>query len=167
MKSKRDSERELREFAAEETFHRREWLVQRIGWIALATLLIAACAGLLGNGPLAHDEIAIEQGVFKFDRLARRDGPTEWIVRAHGSSDAADFKLVLSSSLLQRIKIQSITPAPQEQLATAKGVLFMFHSLAPEARIVFHLEPQFVGWTKGEFQLNDSRPAPMKFFVYP
>jgi len=168
MKRQRNKRREPVDFAAEETFHRREWLAQRIGWVVLAGLLIAACAGYLGNGPLTHRIVATENGVLKIDRFAHRDGPTQWIIQTTSNSAArSDLALQVSSSLLERIKIESITPAPQDQAATANGVLFTFHSLDPQTQIVFHIEPQYVGWAEGELQLNDSPPATIKQFVYP
>jgi hypothetical protein len=97
-----------------------------------------------------------------------RDGPTQWIIRTDSSAAARpNIELRVSSSLLQRIKIESITPVPQEQTAIPSGVLFKFHALAPEAQIVFHIEPQSAGWAEGELQLNDSPPATIKQFVYP
>jgi hypothetical protein len=168
MKNKRDKRRELKEYSAEETFHRREWIVQRVGWVALAALLVAACAGLLGNGPLAHRTLATQHGVFKFDRFTHRNGPTQWVVEAESdSATRLGTTLEVSASLLRRIKIDAITPAPRVQVAMADGVLFKFDAARPQVQIVFHIQPQYVGWMEGEIQLNDSPPATIKQFVYP
>ena len=32
---------------------RREWKIQRVGWLLMALMLVAALAGLLGPGPLS------------------------------------------------------------------------------------------------------------------
>jgi hypothetical protein len=165
MKSNSDRERGLKEFEAEEIFHRREWLAQRIGWAVLAVLLLAACAGLLGNGPLSHRTIATQNGELQIDRFAHRDGPTIWVIEPNAA--ASEFKLRVSSGLLQRTKIESVTPAPLDQAATASSVLFTFRALAPKSKIVFHIEPQYVGWNGGEFQLGDAPPVTVQQFVYP
>lgn len=34
-------------------FQRREWVVQRVGWVVMAVLLVAALLGLFGPGPLS------------------------------------------------------------------------------------------------------------------
>ena len=51
--------RERREAAdlaiREDMRHQRlEWAVERVGWAAVALVLVAALAGLLGHGPLSR-----------------------------------------------------------------------------------------------------------------
>jgi hypothetical protein len=169
MKTKRDTSRELAEYQAEETFHRREWHAQRIGWACLALLLMAGGVGLFGNGALAHRTISTHEGELQIDRFARRDAPTLWVIKlgADAVPEGIDFKLRISSALLQRVKIEAITPAPRDQAATANAILFTFHYLAPNAQIVFHVEPQHVGWVQGDVQLGDSTPVKVRQFVYP
>jgi hypothetical protein len=166
--ARRDNRRELEEYQAEETFHKHEWLVQRVGWVGLAVVLAGACAGLLGNGPLSHHVIAVGEGILKIDRFARRDAPTVWVIEpAANLLRPVDFKLEISASLLDRVKIEAITPAPRDQAATSDAVSFTFNALAPRSKIVFHVEPQNVGWIAGDFQLGDSQPVKVRQFVYP
>ena len=168
METKRDKRRELEEYAAEETFHRREWLVQRVGWSVLAAVLIAACAGLLGNGPLAHRSLISENGELTIDRFARRDGPTTWVIKPSAVGvRGSTFTLRVTSSMLQRVKIEAITPAPRAQAMTSNGVLFTFQAIAANTQVLFQVEPQAAGWLRGEFQLGDSNPVAVEQFVYP
>ncbi len=168
MQASRTKRRELDEFRAEETFHRREWMVQRMGWLVLALLLIAACAGLLGNGPLAHQRIATRTGLLLLDRFARRDGPTQWRVEPNAdANERAALKVRISSQLLEHFEIVAITPNPVDQAISANSVVFTFHVVAPGSHIVFHVEPQHVGWNAGQFQIGDSAPVLVRQFVYP
>jgi hypothetical protein len=168
MENKRDKRRELEEYAAEETFHRREWLVQRVGWAALAVILIAACAGLLGNGPLAYRTLISENGELTIDRFARRDGPTTWAIKPNAVAvRGSTFRVRVTSSMLQRVKIEAITPAPEAQVMTSNGVLFTFQAIAANTQVLFQVEPQSAGWMRGDFQLGDSIPVTVEQFVYP
>lgn len=168
MQASRDKRRELDEFRAEEIFHLREWMVQRMGWFVLALLLIAACAGLLGNGPLAHQSIATPKGSLLLDRFARRDGPTQWRVEPSAdSNEAGALEVRISSRLLEHFEIVAITPSPKEQAIAGESVVFTFHALAPGTHIVFHVEPQHMGWNAGQFQIGDSAPISVRQFVYP
>ena len=168
MKTKREKQRELEQYQVEETFHRHEWVVQRIGWAALAVLLTAACAGLLGNGPLAHHTVVTADGALTVDRFARRDSPTIWVIEpAAGHTTASNFTLRISSAVLQHVKIEAITPAAQDQALAANGVQFTFHTLAPNAQVIFHVEPLDIGWIEGEFQFGNSSAVTIRQLVYP
>lgn len=168
MKTKRDAQRELKEYEAEETFHRREWLAQRVGWTILTLLLLAACAGLLGNGPLARRSISTTDGTLSIDRFARRDANTEWTIapRAAGITSNA-LEVRISSRFLKRFRLAGITPEPRSQTAFTDSVVFSFAALAPRVQITFHVEPLRVGMSEGEFQIDRSPPVKVKQFVYP
>jgi hypothetical protein len=168
MKTKRDVQRELKEYEAEEIFHRREWVMQRIGWAILALLLLAACVGLLGNGPLARRHIAMAAGVLNVDRFVRRDANTEWKIATRLAASATDkLEVRISSRFLERFRLAGITPEPRSQTASVDSVVFSFAALAPREQIVFHVEPQRVGISEGEFQIGGSQPVTVKQFVYP
>ena len=42
------------EISQDLTFQRRSWIVQRVGWVMLALLILAALGGLFGPGPLSR-----------------------------------------------------------------------------------------------------------------
>ena len=43
-------------------FQRLEWRIQRVGWVLWAAIVIAACAGLMGRGPLSATEASAPDG---------------------------------------------------------------------------------------------------------
>jgi hypothetical protein len=167
-KMKRDVQRDLKEYEAEEIFHRREWVMQRIGWAILALLLLAACAGLLGNGPLARRHIAMAVGILSVDRFVRRDANTEWKFAPRLAASPTDkLEVRISSRFLERFRLAGITPEPRSQTAHADCVVFSFAALTPRVQIVFHVEPLRVGISEGKFQIGGSQPIVVKQFVYP
>lgn len=167
-KTQRDVRRELKEYQAEEIFHRHEWFAQRVGWAALALLLIAACLGLLGNGPLSHRRIAMKEGTLILDRFVRRDANTQWTIELSPAQTATrTLEVRVSSQFLQRFRLAGITPEPRSQAAAGDYVVFSFASSAPRAQITFHVEPLQIGTSEGEFQIGVSEPSVVQQFVYP
>ena len=65
-------------------FQEREWTVQRIGWIAMGLVVLAAFIGLLGNsGPLATEKMRASDGTLevKVNRIEQHHGPGELTVK--------------------------------------------------------------------------------------
>lgn len=167
MKTQRAA-KELAEFRAGETYHRREWFVQRVGWVLLFLLIMSACLGLLGHGPLAQRTLTTSSGVLEMDRFARREATTEWKIRPAGHFGAdREFVIRISSAFLQRYEISAVDPEPVTTSLADRNVVLKFIVADPNGSIVFHVEPQHAGMNAGEVQLGDSEPLEVKQFVYP
>jgi hypothetical protein len=168
MAENNDKARELEEFRAEEVFHRREWFVQRTGWTLLGVLILAACAGLFGNGPLAHQQLPIEGNVLDIDRFARREAASEWVFRPQMSTDRHDeFAVRISSQFLEHYRIVTIIPEPRQQVIDKDDVLFRFAADRSGSVITFNVEPLHMGWSTGEFRIGHSSPVRVRQLVYP
>lgn len=78
--SRDDGSTQALDSPANERIRRWEWLSERIGWLAMITILAAACLGLLGKGPVSKRSLATDDGVVRvaFDAVARRDAPTKF-----------------------------------------------------------------------------------------
>ena len=61
----------------------REWWAERIGWVAISIILIAALLGAFGPGPLSHREAASDDGRLRVDyyRVQRYAAPAELRIR--------------------------------------------------------------------------------------
>lgn len=53
-----------------------EWRVQRVGWVVLAGIVVAALAGVFGAGPLSWTSASADDAslVVKYSRFAREGG---------------------------------------------------------------------------------------------
>src|SRR5687768_9509454 len=51
-------------------YQRREWQVQRIGWVVMLLILLTAMTGLLGRGPLSHGTVSNDELELKYERIA-------------------------------------------------------------------------------------------------
>jgi hypothetical protein len=166
MATKKQKKQELEEYQAEETFHRREWRVQRIGWALLGGLIIAALLGLLGNGPLSRQTLVLGDSTVEIDRFMRREARSEWIIRTPRSPAESNYQVRLSADLLRHIRIASIVPEPREQKLETDAIVFTFDAAGLGPEIVFHIEAFEFGATRGEIQIGNAA-MPVKLWIYP
>ena len=58
---------------------RREWRIERVGWVLMAGLLLAGLLGLLGDGPLSRATAGSAGALsVEYDRLQRAAAPYEY-----------------------------------------------------------------------------------------
>jgi hypothetical protein len=168
MSNKADKARELAEFQAEEAFHRREWLVQRIAWGLLILVIAAGLAGSFGSGPLSKRAMATASGTIEIDRFARRHASGEWRIQPiQSAAEGSQLALRISSSFLERYEIAAIVPEPASMTIDGSDVVFVFDAADARGTVAFHVEPENVGLGEGSFVLNDSEPLLIQQFVYP
>jgi hypothetical protein len=96
-------------------FQRREWRAQRIGWVVMALIALAALLGLTGNGVLARatagsptDPLRLEYS--RFDRL---QSPSTLEVEIAGDSvEGQQIELLIDRGYVQGVLIEKIVPEP-------------------------------------------------------
>lgn len=167
MAQRKNAARELAEFQHEERFHRREWTVQRAGWLLLALLIVSGLLGLLGHGPLAHRQLAIGEAVLEMDRFARRNAAQEWKIQPAANADASQLIVRIETALLAAYEISRIVPEPASQRIEGRNVVMLFDGADAQGDIVFHVEAQQFGSSAGEIQVGTAPPAHVSQFVYP
>jgi hypothetical protein len=167
MESESQRARSAAEFCGEQTFHRREWFVQRIAWALLVAVVVAAVTGVFGDGPLANARVAIGDGQVHYERFVRKRAGTEWRIKPARDTALGIFRVGIDASLLDHYEVISIVPEPQAtHLAFGKAVYEFDLGSAP-ADVVFHLEPERVGRALGEMRLGNSSSTVIKQFVLP
>lgn len=105
---------DLRRLVGEDpVFQRRVWIMQRIGWAAMAGLVLLGLAGGLGDGPLSAAEAASPDGALRIrhDTVARQDSATHWRVTIPLGSRS----LTIASDALAWLAVPNILPAPARQ----------------------------------------------------
>jgi hypothetical protein len=167
MENQTQRARSAAEFCGEQTFHRREWFVQRIAWAVLAAVVIVAIAGVFGGGPLASARVAISGGEVRYERFVRKRAGTEWHIKPARNTASGLFDVGIDASLLDHYEVISIVPEPRTtQLALGKAV-YEFDLASAPADVVFHLEPERIGRALGEMRLGNSSSTVIKQFVLP
>src|SRR5688572_4056504 len=142
-------------------FHRRLWMVQRIGW-ALALIVIAlALGGLFGGGPLSSVRAGDPSLTVEYDRFIRRDSPTEIRIDAQPSADD-EVRIAFASDYIHALRIDSIVPYPQRTETIAEDVVFVFRIApqTPSARITINAMPLNIGPLQGSVRIAGKANAP-------
>jgi hypothetical protein len=149
---------------------RREWIVQRAGWIVVLLLLIAGLAGLLGPGPLSHVEASSGPLTVTYERFVHKRAPTELQVQLEpGAADDGEVAIWFDRAYLSKVAIDHVLPEPAETIVAADGVIYRFAVEDPEqvSEIVFDVAPAEPGIARGQIGLVESPGVAIAQFIYP
>lgn len=112
------------------SYQRREWVAQRIGWSAMALLVVAALLGLLGSmGPLASAYTAApdESVGVSYMRFERHHAPARLVVGvAPESVEGGEVRLWLDADYVESLGLQSIVPEPESVELGAERITYVF-----------------------------------------
>jgi hypothetical protein len=145
-------------------FQRREWKIQRGGWVAMALVIIAALLGVFGTGPLSSATIEGEGLRLEHERFCRLERGTDLRFTLAGTGDPA--LLLIGGEYLDRVMIERITPEPVKVEGVSAGVVFQFVLQGP-ASVTFHLKPKKFGLAPGKARLGQAAPITFTQFIYP
>jgi hypothetical protein len=153
-------------------YQRREWLVERIGWVVMATVVLAALVGLLGRGPLSSARQADDQGGLSLDYerfLHYRDHTTLKVTIAKGSAETRHVRVWLSRAYLESMRPLKIVPQPEREEIGGERQVFVFRRADHDAplTIIFHVEPDDFGSLPGKLGIDDGAALDFWQFVYP
>lgn len=151
-------------------YHRRLFVFQRLGWAAIALFLIAALLGLIGvEGPLNSGWAGNDRLQVEYERFPHQESQTQIRITLHGSADGR-LALWVDRGFLSDVRLQQVSPQPNEVVAQAGGVSYVFMGVRPDATISVGLlfEPEAAGRLRGEVRAGEAG-APVRFsqFVYP
>ena len=151
-------------------FQRREWTVQRIGWAAMALVILAGLAGLFGSGPLGEATASSGSLQVDYPRFARKrlSAQVELTVGAAGIRDGR-VALWLDRAFLDRVEVERVVPEPESVAADGGRVVYRFavEPGAGEASIRFTVEPGSPGRWAWRAGLVDGPELSLGGFVFP
>lgn len=133
-------------------FQRRNWLAERVAWVCLAALLLAAALGVFGSGVLARAHKATDSGALTadYEQALRRDAPATLTVTLGSPAEPLPSQTTLSieGDLLTRAHIDRITPQP-ESMRSDRQVLDVV------------LGTQQTGHSKLRIDFRPTQPGPL------
>ncbi len=150
---------------------RREWQIQRVGWVVLASIVVAALAGLFGPGPLSWSRVSADDGgiVVDYSRFARDGGPTTFTVTVAPEAVAEGMVDVwIADTLLDGLEVRQITPEPSSQTSVDGGVVLTFvvgEGAGLEAAITATVDAS--GFRRGSLGLDGEDPLELWQLTYP
>lgn len=158
------------ELAQDLRFQRREWVVQRVGWAAMALLVVAALAGMLGRGgPLARTHATSPDGSLRieYDRFAHYEAPTRLRVSiAWPAPRGGEVRLWIERAYLAKARVQQVMPEPESVKLAGDRVIYVFAAGA-RGDVSFELKPDTFGALAGTAGLEGGGEVRFRHFVYP
>ena len=151
-------------------FERRQWTVQRVGWVVFLLILIAGLLGLLGGGPLGHADASADPLTVGYERFVRKRAPTEIEVQiAPGAASGGEVGVWIERAYLEKFNIEQVIPEPAEMEAAADRIIFHFTVADAEqpSQIVFDLQPSEPGRLETRVGLVDGPEVRFSHFIYP
>ena len=153
-------------------FQRREWRILRLGWFCWSAIVLAALAGLLGDGPLSSTTAASEDLslVVHYDRFVHRHDPCMLklsITPPAGTQD--ELRLSVDRDYLSNLEIRAIVPEPERTVFGEDKVTMVFPMDGSPSlmSVVIHYSPEPTGKLNGVIRLEGATPVRFWQFVYP
>ncbi len=156
-------------------FQRRMWAAQRVCWVVMALVVLAALLGLLGPGLLSTSAKAGSEGaslsVEEYERVLRYRKPTTLRLGLgeRAGAGAGEARLWLDRKYLEGFQVQKVTPEPKSVEAGSDRLTYVFDvaELSESTSITFDLQPQKAGLLKGQVGPDDGESLSFGQFVYP
>jgi hypothetical protein len=158
------------ELVDEESFHQRMWRVRHVGRVGMVLLVIAGLGGLLGVGPLSRAEVRGPDGLrIEHARFVRAEAPQTLEVHIPTPAVSGGHHLAVSRTFLDRVRIESVVPAPLRTEVLADGVAYVFAAgpSATSAVATFHFTPRSMGLVQGGIGVPGLAPLTIRMLVYP
>jgi hypothetical protein len=148
---------------------RREWQIERIGWLVMAVVLVAGALGGFGGGPLAHASRLTGSTGFTFDRLARHGVPSELALTVGPEAVVnGRIRVSLNWPYLRGLDFRDVRPTPLSSTSVDDQLVFEF--AAPpsgSSTIVFEIEPRKAGKRAGHIEVSGGTTLDFEQIVFP
>lgn len=145
---------------------------QRMAWVLLTLLLVAAFFGLFGRGPLSHSTVGAPS-VFQvqYNRFARYQGSEDIHVHLHpGVADNnGTIALWISEPFGNSVQIQQISPQPVAVKDSGNGQVYVFSLFGKNTGLDahFYYKPNSVGRMPVKLGIVGGKVVHFTQFVYP
>ncbi len=152
---------------------RRDWRVQRIGWAVMGLILLAACLGLFGHGPLSRATAGDGGGPLQaeYERFCRLQTATTLRLRIQPAAVRdGRARLWLDRDYLNAVSLGAVVPEPERVEVGSDRIMYEFavdESGEGPAVVSFELEPQRPGLLRGAAGLEDGPSIPLRMWVHP
>jgi hypothetical protein len=144
-----ERKREL-EIEIDESWTRREWTVERAGWLLMLLILVAGLLGAFGEGRLSRGE-ASQYGLplrVDYERVARHGSPaTLEIALGPGAAPGGVARLWVDRKYAEAVEVKYILPEPESTWVTRDRLGFAVRvpNPADSAFVTIAFEPDDIG----------------------
>ena len=121
-------------------------MLQRVGWVLMLLVVVAALLGFLGGGGLAGISTGKAGGQaagmeLEYERFLRWEAPATLKVTLF-DAQAPEQKLRFSKDFYEHLQVEQVIPEPKEVHLGKEHITYTFNSEGGKARILFYLKPQ-------------------------
>ena len=156
-------------------FQRRVWAFQRVGWVVMALVVLAALLGLLGPGLLSTSAKAENEdanlSIREYERFLRFFKPTDLRLQLDpGAATDGEARVWLDREYVEGFQVQKVTPEPESVEVGPDRLTYVFNvdeELDKPTAVTFNLQPQKFGRLQGQIGLEGEEPVSFGQFVYP
>ncbi len=154
-------------------FQRNSWTVERVGWVVMTLVVIAALLGLLGgDGPLATATAGddIDPLQVHYRRFLRKHSPTQFQIDLQpGAVQGEEARIWIDREFLEGYEIRNIVPEPDSVEAGADRMIYVFtlDQASQPTTISFNVQAQQIGPAMGRVGLDGGQDVEFSQLVYP
>jgi hypothetical protein len=155
-------------------FQERIWRIERMGWLAMAAILIAAAIGLFGHGMLSRAKVEVTDPaqpagkmMVEYERFGRAHSESQFVLSGPAATPNKRFSLWLPNDYLQDAELVRITPEPSTQELASNGVRYHFPVQDGPQTVILRFKPERSGRLSGSIRLNDGPPATFDQWIFP
>jgi hypothetical protein len=144
------------------------WTLERVAWVLLALVPLAALAGIFSHGPLSHKtaRAADSSLSLRYEHFQRMTVQTRFVIRMP-SVQNEEVKLRLSPSFQRIYDIQSMQPEPLRSSAGADGLELYFSPASGGLAAVIWATPRDFGRFNFRAETDIGEPVEMPVLIYP
>ena len=155
----------------DQSFTQKEWRVQRIGWVIMGLILVAAVVGAFGRGPISRTTAGDPQSfAVDYPRIMRHAADDDLTVHI-GAGTVADsqIQLAVSREFVEKNEIRMIVPQPESEAAAGDFYVYDFKraDTSSPMEIVLLVKPSGYGSTTTRLQLIGGTALTINQFIMP
>ena len=152
-------------------FQRSFWIIERIGWVLVALILIAALLGLFGTGLFSRTRAGDKNGPLwlEYNRFGRFQSPSTLRVHIGRGETKKIARIWFDRNYVKGIQIEQITPEPDSVEFVSDRLVYTFKLAKPiePAEVTFHMKLEQFGSLSGKVGLVNGPTLSFTQFIYP
>ena len=149
-----------------------EWIAERVGWVLIASILVAGGLGLIGPGIFSHRQAMSSDGRLRIEyhRIQRNEAPCELLIQfERPSADQDAIRLAISRAFTDATTIESLVPEPDavEMQADRLVYTFLISGPARDGKVVLRYQNHRIGSLRYDMALDAGANLSLSHFVCP
>ncbi len=156
-------------------FQRVEWKIERIGWVVMALILLAALLGLFGaEGPLSDSVAGQQEGPFwvhynRFGHMIANSGFNIYIDPSQLNT-GSQVRLSMEGDFRAAYQVRAVNPQPSQVISAGRNQLIYVFNVQPSAspvKIDFFVESRRMGLQNIQIGVEGGPSVHYWQFLYP